>query len=67
MSAFSDLLTTAIKDSGLSIPYLARQCGISPSLLAKMKSGQRLSDDEQIMNKLLRALRLSDRKYKELL
>lgn len=67
MSAFSDLLTTAIKDSGLSIPYLAGQCGISPSLLAKMKSGQRLSDDEQIMNKLLRALRLSDRKYQELL
>ncbi|MCH4190710.1 MAG: hypothetical protein LKF52_00240 [Butyrivibrio sp.] len=66
MSAFSDLLAADIKDSGLSIPYLAGQCGISPSLLAKMKSGQRLSDDEQIMNRLFHALRLSDRKYQEL-
>ena len=44
MSTFSDLLAASIKASGLTIPYLASLCGISPSLLAKMKSGQRLSD-----------------------
>ena len=67
MSTFSDLLTTSIKSSGLTIPYLASLCGISPSLLAKMKSGQRLSDDENMMTTLFHSLRLSDRKYHELL
>ena len=67
MSTFSDLLTASIKSSGLTIPYLASLCGISPSLLAKMKSGQRLSDDENIMTALFHSLRLSDRKYHELL
>ena len=67
MSAFSDLLTASIKESGLTIPYLATLCGISPSLLAKMKSGQRLSDDESMMITLFRSLRLSDHKYEELL
>ena len=67
MSIFSDLLTASIQESGLTIPYLATLCGISPSLLAKMKSGQRLSDDESMMTTLFHSLRLSDRKYYELL
>lgn len=67
MSTFSDLLTASIKASGLTISYLAALCGISPSLLAKMKSGQRLSDDEDMMATLFHSLRLSDRKYHELI
>lgn len=58
MSTFSELLSARIKQSDLTLPYLAAKSGVSLSLITKTKNGTRLPD-EDTMNHLFTALRRS--------
>lgn len=59
MTRFSEYLDMTIEKSGMTETQLAKMSGFTRSYIALMRSGKRISSDEQKMAKLMQALNLS--------
>ena len=66
MSEFSDLLDEYIVRSRLTISYISSVAGISHSYISKIKNGQRICKEPEVMKKIFDELNLTDFEYEEL-
>ena len=67
MSIFSEKLSQYMKKGSFNILTLAEQSGFSVALLSKIKTGSRLSNDEEKMAALIRALRITPAQQEDLM
>lgn len=66
MSEFSEILSSAMRDSGLSLRLLAKKSGFDPSLLTRVRSGKSKTQNKEGLSLLFDALCLSAQKREEL-